>query len=218
MGVRSFFWKLSEFLKLDKPKLFNIVASRDGKLYEIRRETLGLMITPAENIIECEEVPTGFRFDLPKIPHTILRQVEGFFKYYCDELDQNEAMVQIFWDLQLKQYIVECPHQWVKFDRINANFSRQLEDANRYIEVCHIHSHNTMEARFSSIDDAHEQAFMIYAVIGRLHRKEPEMEIRVGYNGKFFRLDSDLIFENASLGSPSEFPEAWTKRVHVIRD
>jgi hypothetical protein len=217
MGIRSYFWKLSEFMRSDAKKLFNIVAGRDGRLYEIRKETIGIMVSRAEEVRELEEIPTGFRFDLPLIPGKFLLQVLCFFRGYCNQWEENEVMVQIFWDTQAQRYILDCPHQWVSRERIDATLSRSLEDSDRYVEVCHIHSHNSMPAVFSSTDNANEKAFMIYAVIGCLHRKDPEMVLRVGYNGKYFHLPLERIFENPKIDSPLliPYPTEWNKRVHI---
>lgn len=210
---------MSEFLKTRSPKLFNIVAGRDGRLYEIRKEPIGIMVSHIEQIAELEDVPTGFRFDLPKIPGKILSQVLCFFRDYCNEWDMNEVMVQIFWDTVDRRYIVECPHQWVKRDRIDATFNKKLDAENRYIEVCHIHSHNSMSAEFSETDDENEKAFMLYCVIGRLHRKIAEIQLRVGYNGKYFILPLDRIFDSPCLDSPIllPYPTEWNNRVHIVQ-
>ena len=206
-------------MKSGNKKLFNIVAARNGQLYEVRTETIGIMVSVADEIRELEEVPTGFKFGLPKIPGSMLSQIQCFFKEYCTEWMQNEVMVQIFWDLVEEKYIVECPHQMVKKDRIHATFNKRLEDDERFIEVCHIHSHNTMPSGFSEIDDENEKAFMIYGVIGRLHRNEPDMDLRVGYNGKYFLLPLDYIFDNPKLDNPVMIahPPEWSRRVHIIQ-
>ncbi|MEF3304178.1 hypothetical protein [Paenibacillus sp. GYB003] len=219
MGIRGFYWSISEFLKSRSPKLFNIVAGKDGRLYEIRKEPIGIMVSRVERIAELEDVPTGFQFNLPKIPGKIMLQILCFFRDYCNEWDMNEVMVQIFWDTVDQRYIVECPHQWVKRDRIDATFNRHLDDENRFIEVCHIHSHNSMSAEFSETDNENEKAFMLYGVIGRLHRKIPEMQLRVGYNGKFFLLPPERIFDSLHLDSPIflPYPTEWNKRVHIVQ-
>lgn len=60
--------------------------------------------------------------------------------------------------------------------------------------IVEIHSHHSMSAKFSSIDDIEEQGFRIYAVIGRLHRR-PEIRVRVGVYGYFWEIPASWIME-----------------------
>lgn len=54
--------------------------------------------------------------------------------------------------------------------------------------VAEFHSHARHPAAFSVTDDADEQGFRIYGVIGRLDRPQPEMALRLGIYGHFRRL------------------------------
>ena len=55
--------------------------------------------------------------------------------------------------------------------------------------VAEFHSHARHPAAFSATDDADEQGFRIYGVIGRLDRPQPQMALRLGTYGYFRRLD-----------------------------
>ncbi|HEY0005940.1 MAG TPA: Mov34/MPN/PAD-1 family protein [Pyrinomonadaceae bacterium] len=57
-----------------------------------------------------------------------------------------------------------------------------------------VHSHHRMRARFSSVDDAAEQGFRIYAVMGNV-LKEPEIRVRVGLYGYFWEIPASWVFE-----------------------
>jgi len=64
--------------------------------------------------------------------------------------------------------------------------------------VLEIHSHRHHPARFSPTDDADEQGFRVYGVVGRLDADEPEVALRVGVYGHFLPLPWETIFAGDS--------------------
>jgi PRTRC genetic system protein A len=59
--------------------------------------------------------------------------------------------------------------------------------------VCDLHSHHTMRAFFSHTDDADEQGFRFYAVIGDLLGR-PAIKLRLGMYGDFLPLPVTALF------------------------
>jgi PRTRC genetic system protein A len=57
------------------------------------------------------------------------------------------------------------------------------------------HSHNTMEAFFSATDNAYEQHFRFYAVVGRLDQARPSVIFRLGVYGYHFPLPLSTLFQ-----------------------
>ena len=53
------------------------------------------------------------------------------------------------------------------------------------IHYADIHSHNSMAAQFSDIDDADERANRLYLVMGRLNQYFPEVSARICNGGTF---------------------------------
>lgn len=204
-------------MKVANPSPFNIIAGRDGKLYEVRDHMLGRLVTHKTHVRELEEVKPGFAFRMPKIPGDLLATALSFFRAYCSEWEQNEVMVQIYFDKLTKQYFLECPYQIVSKARIKVqDFSERLLHNQRYVQIMHIHSHNSMDAFFSTIDNDNEKAFMLYGVVGRLNFHEPDMLLRVGCNGEFIELPLGYIFENPILTPTSiSYPREWDDRVQV---
>lgn len=218
MGIRGFFWKVSDFLQVANPKPFNIVAGKDGKLYEVRDHTLGRLVTHKKDIRELEDIKPGFQFNLPKIPGELLETALSFFRYFVENSpEEQEVMVQIFWDNEDEKYIIECPYQKVSKTRIFVEDYPILHNQ-RFTQVMQIHSHNTMNAFFSSIDERDEKAFMVYGVVGRLDSHEPEILVRVGCNGEFIELPLDYIFNNPTITlTNTHYPNEWNERVKPIR-
>ena len=56
------------------------------------------------------------------------------------------------------------------------------------------HSHHSMRAYFSSVDNRDETGFRIYAVMGELF-KEPRIRVRVGVYGHFWEIPAEWVFE-----------------------
>jgi hypothetical protein len=52
-----------------------------------------------------------------------------------------------------------------------------------------------MSAFFSDTDDAEENGFRIYSVIGKLKNNYLEIKVRVGLFGYFWNIPADSIFE-----------------------
>jgi hypothetical protein len=77
--------------------------------------------------------------------------------------------------------------------------------------VLEVHSHRHYSARFSPTDDADEQGFRLYGVIGRLGCVRPEVALRVGVYGYFLPVPWEAVFEgekgnfrDASFDPPEE--------------
>ncbi len=213
--LRDFFWKIPE--KSSKP--VNIIASSDGKLYEMRTHLMGDFILETNYIKELDKVEPGFSFRLPKIPADVLKQILAFFRSYCNEWEQNEVMVIIYWDLHEKAYHVTCPKQKVSKYRIFVDEyeAKYLNGPNkRYEPIMHIHSHNSMGAHFSSIDDENEKALMLYAVVGNM-LKRPEIKIRAGANGNYVPATLEDVFElPKTFSCDDSFPLHWAENVEII--
>lgn len=63
-----------------------------------------------------------------------------------------------------------------------------------------VHSHPPgARAYFSPFDDRSEQLFRIYVVLGRVDSARPEVAVRVGVYGQFFRLPFRWIFRETAL-------------------
>ncbi|GGG18298.1 hypothetical protein [Paenibacillus abyssi] len=209
----GFFWRMRDFLKAPDRQPNNIIAGRDGKLYEIRDSLVGRLVLHRPLLPSLDDIHEGFEYRLPKIPGELLTTAISFFKAYCSESEQNEVMIQIFYDCRTNQYELDCPVQTVRWDSIIADCTQRFNDA-RYVQVLHIHSHNAMPAFFSTKDNADEKAYMLYAVVGGLLNEMPEVKLRVGARGQFLELPIGYIFDQPDLQAENAYPDGWHQRVH----
>ncbi len=210
-GIASYkgvFTSLEEAQASDKT--ICLFPARDGKVYELRKTELGDFIAPKDNVTEFQTIRAGFTPALPRIPQSLLWQIISFFRCYMSDVEY-EALAHILWDKEEKRFVVHVPPQEVFKARINANLSHDALPAERYLHYADIHSHNSMAAKFSPVDDQDERATRIYVVLGRLERFFPEITVRMSCGGTFCELDPALIFE--PLGET--YPKEWRENVKI---
>ena len=195
-------------------KVITIVPGRDGKVYEIRREEAGTFITPSGECGELSDIEAGFIPALPLIPRERLLEILGFFRSLMQDGYNYEAIANIYWDREHEEFITVIPKQCVTATRADSELTDEY-GPERYIHYMDIHSHNIMPAMFSSQDDRDEKATRLYAVIGRLNRYLPEMDLRLSNGGKFLALDPRIVFESLD----DFYPASWHDKIESgIRD
>ena len=205
-GYKGTFTSLKDAQESDKT--ICLLPSKDGKVYELRKTEMGEFIAPKDNVSEFPSVRAGFTPALPLIPVSLLQQIISFFRCYMHK-EEYEALVHILWDKELNQFVVHVPPQEVSKARINADLSWDEYPEERYLHYMDIHSHNSMAAKFSPVDDQDERATRLYAVLGRLDRFFPEITVRMSCGGIYRNLDPSLIFE----GLGGVFPKEWQDNV-----
>jgi len=236
-GTRGYFSSSKELHENMEP--INIFATQDG-FYEIRENPIGVFVAkadrqeleewdsfdqfsaelpPNEHLESCRE---GFKLKLPKIPDELFTQLLSFFMDYAEH--EVEVMGVFYWDSIGKRYILDVPFQSVSKVSVDPCYSQFPPN---YIKVAEIHSHNTMKAFFSSIDNADELGTMLYAVIGRLKKGDSsirfDIQTRAGVSGKFIPLaptvwiNGDYVSEDYSwnLTPFTPYPTKWQKRVTI---
>ncbi|QOK30047.1 hypothetical protein IIE26_27145 (plasmid) [Cytobacillus oceanisediminis] len=210
LGIHTFSWSLQKLLGRGLQP-FNIVAGKDGRLYEIRHSELGTIVAPAANLRMLEEIPEGFQFNLPKIPGELLAEAITFFRDYCKNGVELEVMVNFFYHPKTKEYVVDCPNQVVSKGCIQ--FQELSYQREGFIEVLQLHSHNSMKAYFSKVDNNDEKRFLLYGVVGELDQLRPVIKIRAGFNGHFYDLPLEIIFQEPNLSKTAEYPCIWHNRI-----
>lgn len=207
-AYKGIFSTLEEAMQSDK--IICIMPARDGNVYEMRKSPMGIFTTKAEGASELSEVSAGFMPALPLMPFGILTQIIGFFRHFMKNGLELEALVHIYWDIKNEEYHVAVPKQLVEKAHVSATFSLDdVLDENKYIHFADIHSHNSMPAVFSAVDDRDERATRVYIVIGKLNQYFPEISARISNGGRFLPIPLASIVRGIS----SEFPQYWTESV-----
>lgn len=204
-GIKEFCFSEAQAEQTDKPIV--LLPSKDGRLYEQRRNEIGCFTVPAECVREFEDMRQQFKMSLPKIPAHIFSKVMGFFKSISDEL-HYEALVHILYDTEEKEYVIKVPKQRISEASVDSETAEPYPD--RYIHVMDFHSHNTMPAIFSATDNCDEKETRLYAVAGRFDRTFPELTVRAGCAGRFIPLNPEDIFEGSFFG---DYPTEWKENI-----
>lgn len=105
---------------------------------------------------------------------------------------QLEQLYYVLFDDNRRRWTVIRPPQIATAGRcIDPNPSR-------YPNIfCEIHSHHRMPAFWSETDNADEQGFRFYAVLGGLLSKPPEMRLRLGVAGHQLDLPVTTLFTHS---------------------
>ena len=192
-GYKGVFISLEEANKANKA--ISILPARNGQVMEIRKLPIGVFITPKVNGDPVlSDIKQGFQPTLPKIPSELFGEIMEHFKLAANK--QKELLITIFWDSLEGKFIYDIPFQATTKASIYAEPSAEYDDTSRYFEYMDIHSHNTMEAFFSSIDNADEKGTKLYAVVGKVLDEIPQMRVRIANNGAFVDIKADEVFES----------------------
>lgn len=193
----------------ESEKVICLIPSNDGKIYELRKTDQGEFIAPKSKIAEFDAVRAGFTPALPLVPGTLMGQIISFFRTFMKE-EEFEALALIYWDRQDKCFFAYIPKQIVQKEHIEADLREcPFDDEERYIRYADIHSHNSMEAFFSGVDDHDELGTGVYLVIGLLDHFYPEIKARISCGGSFVEIDPATVIE--PLNRP--FPDEWLECV-----
>ena len=186
----------------ESDKAISYIPAEDGEIYEVRKNPIGIFTARADRVRGLSRIKAGFTPALPLFPFSELCKIISFFKRYADIKGGLEVLVNVYWNPKTEEYVTVIPTQLIGKASVDAVIGEEYSDL---VHVMDIHSHNTMEARFSSIDDKDEKATRIYVVIGRMDKFFPDVTARISAGGKFVEINPDEIFEYPFLS----FPQHW---------
>lgn len=129
---------------------------------------------------------------LPKMERLMLDKIVEYFRR---DLSMEDA-VRILYNRRTGEFFTVAAEGKRSKTSIEYDFStaEPLMCLPGVIQVCEIHSHNTMPAFFSKTDDADEQYTGIFGVIGNLDKDVPTMRFRVGMDGVFKEIAVSDLF------------------------
>ncbi|QQZ64483.1 hypothetical protein JI735_34145 (plasmid) [Paenibacillus sonchi] len=175
-GIKGFFFKSKDLF--ENMESINVLAAKDG-YYEVRENPIGVFVTKVEEVEELENCCQGFKLALPKIPNQLFSQLITFFADYSTEFEV-EVLGVFYWDSLKLEYVLDIPTQRVSKSRV---FPQYKQFPAHIFKVAEVHSHNTMRAYFSDIDNEDEAGTMLYGVIGKIQKAKEvtfEMVVRAG--------------------------------------
>lgn len=178
----------------------------------MRKTPVGAFTAQAGNLPEFPDVVPGFQMSVPKIPMSLLLFIWDFFAGISEKY-ALEALAHILYDTKRNKYIVRIPKQ--KLTHTSVDSVMEEEYPEHLIHVMDIHSHNTMPAEFSSIDDEDEKPTRLYAVMGRLDKILPDITVRASCGGKFIPIEPADVFDISSTSL--SHPKIWDKKIELSK-
>lgn len=207
--------------------MFNIVVNdgsqelpSDDIYYIIAKEgiflkkRIGVMesIAPVKNISILNSVDTMARMHIKQIPATTGAKILEFFKAVYDKF-QSEAIVLLFYNEKSKTYKIVAPQQQVTAASAKYNRGVTIKD---YTMIGTIHSHGSMSAFHSGVDDSDETTFDgLHITFGNVNQDEISISSSIVSNGSRFIVKPQEYL--AGLVEPSETttPEPiYTRKVY----
>lgn len=155
----------------------------------------------------CDVKPLIDASKLPKIPKIYLDQAIAFFKKIYD-LHKTEAALILYWNRTTFKW--SCPKQKVSGGSVSYN---EEHPGDGWLPILHMHSHASMSAFHSGVDDKDEAYVDGYNItIGKLNDIfEFECRIMLGKAQQKCKL-SDIIQE---ITPEAIFPNEWLNNVEA---
>lgn len=149
-----------------------------------------------ENLGLTKECEIAFErgTEIPKIPYTIYFEILDFYRKIYQEI-KSEVYTCIVWDRSKKDFFIHVPKQTVSGAEVKFENDPELFNNPDLVPYCDIHSHNTMNAFFSSGDVKDEVSGRFYGVIGNIDHDVAKHVFKVSYDRQYVDLAADAIFD-----------------------
>lgn len=153
-----------------------------GKEGIFLKKKLGIMesISPVENISVLESVETTAKMHIKKMPSILVAKISNFFKS-VEEKYQAEAIVLLFYNENTEKYKIHVPSQKVSGASLEYSRSITIEG---FIMIGTIHSHSSMSAFHSGIDQGDEKSFDgLHITFGNINSENISISCSIVSNG-----------------------------------
>jgi PRTRC genetic system protein A len=147
-----------------------------------------------------------------KIPYAIFEQVEAFFRKVMEVHKSDvEAMIHVLWNAE-RGYHLGVPPQTVSKASVSYDWSYVPSGTSIIVDI---HSHNTMGAFFSGVDNNDDRNNISFSgVFGGLQHKAPETKWRFNYFAQKFDAKTDDIFELPQI-QLADVPSDWLGQIKL---
>ncbi len=195
---------------------FNIVFAENG-MFVVMKNDLLMTITKLpvkySNSALYKLEPSIYCF-VPKPPLELFCEILEIFKY-VNKKSKKELCVNLYYNKVTRKFELNIVNQEISEASVRYEYDPKFEQSDRFIRYLQIHSHNTLKAGFSSVDNEDEsyQILCYYGVVGRLSDNtffyNVDMQYRI-WNGINF---TDVAFSDVfDIKNPSVSLEESTIR------
>lgn len=203
--------KLQELI--DELDFYNIIFAGNGVFIALKNE-FGVSIGQVSNIKYSNnqlfklDSPVIYPF-IPKPPVSLFVNILEMFKYINNK-SKCELCVNVYYHKTNKTFHTNIINQIIGSTTIKYQYNESFEMSDNYIRYLQIHSHNSMAANFSRIDNKDENytTLCYYGVVGKITNNSKFYNVDMCYriwNGiEFITLEFDDIFDTGVNKIPLE--------------
>lgn len=191
----------------------------DERFYRVEKNPIGLFKVE-KGVLYGEE--SEFWLALPKVEPVVWLRIIAFFKAMAQH--HVEAAVNLFFDLEKRKYLLYVPKQRVGYGRCDIEYDDKWQNvASKYLFVAEFHSHHSMTACFSCIDDADEIGTRLFGVWGNYDANDDffALTLRAGSGGSFAKVRVedflDDYFSRLHDSIPTIAIEPMFKPVEIVQ-
>ena len=165
--------------------LYSYVAAANGLFISAQRQGLHVLLplTRFKGRLHALQKLEPVLYLVQRVPLDLLRLMIT----HSRRVMPNEALFYLWHDGSWK---ISMPDQHATQGTV-----KPVDDYPPGDVLIEVHSHNSMPACFSSMDDRDETGFKVYGVLGKLQADRPELALRVGVYGHFVPVTIDQVFE-----------------------
>lgn len=131
---------------------------------------------------------------IPKIPYQVFQSILKFYKDVYKDI-KSEVYTLVVWDKEAKDFFIHVPEQQVSGATVKYTNNVEIYNNPKYLVYCDFHSHNTMNAFFSSVDTKDEVAGRYFGVIGKIFEELPAMALKASFNRQGVLLGYHDLFD-----------------------
>jgi hypothetical protein len=195
----------SSFEKLmEELEFYNIIFAGNG-VFIVLKTAFGLSTSKIDSIKYTNTALTkldtnvSFYSFIPKPDIRIFERIIEIFKYVYDKI-KSEIGVNVYYNKRNGTFHININQQLVTEVKIEYEYNKKFEMSNDYVRYLQIHSHNSMPANFSGVDNQDEtcKTPCYYGVVGKLNSKSSiytiESSFRIWDGIKFHKISLDDIF------------------------
>lgn len=150
----------------------------------------------------------------PMLPQELYDRIVAFFKAIHKE--HNSEVVLYVWTDAKGKWEITVPEQEVSGASAKV-VNEHLVAPEGMALWGHIHSHNTMNEFFSSVDDHDErQDGLVYGVIGKITERTPPSKWRLRAIGQFFGVEMSVVVQMPEAKGV-DIPKGWMDAVSKFK-
>jgi len=190
---------------LEDLDFYNIIFAGNGMFVALRND-FGVSIDEVKSVRYTNPILNAIDKTIVVYPFiqrpniSLFVKIIEIFKYVYDKI-KSEICVNVYYNKINRTFHLNIENQIVSGARASYNYDEALEMSPDYVRYLQIHSHHTMSANFSGVDDKDENytALCYYGVVGKLNENSSfynvDSKFRIWNGMKFLEISFGDVFD-----------------------